>query len=71
MAAVNEPTVVLGAAEVKFLAPVKTGETVIFEAAIISGNGKKRTVEVIGRVEEARVFEGTFTAFVPPCHVLG
>ena len=32
MVAVNDPNVVLGSADVKFLKPVKTGETVIAEA---------------------------------------
>jgi acyl dehydratase len=42
MIAVNHPNVVLGAAEVKFLKPVKAGETVIAEAKV-----KKRKVKKI------------------------
>ena len=35
MVAVNDPNVVLGASECKFIAPIKKGESIIFEAYII------------------------------------
>ena len=70
MAAVNDPNVVLGAAESRFLAPVQKGQTVRFLAEVREEKGKKRIVEVVGTVERKRVFEGTFTAFVLPKHVL-
>jgi len=70
MAAVNDPNVVLGAAETKFLAPVCHGETVHFVAQIKSEKGKKREVTVYGSVEGKRVFEGTFICFVLQRHVL-
>ncbi|WP_292664275.1 hotdog domain-containing protein [Nitratifractor sp.] len=70
MAAVNDPHVVLGASEVRFLAPVRKGETVIFEAELEVRKGKKRIVKVQGKVEGKKVFEGSFTAFVLDHHIL-
>ncbi|ADU97204.1 PaaI family thioesterase [Thermovibrio ammonificans] len=71
MLAVNEPTVVLGSASVKFLRPVKVGDEVLFTAREVNREGKKRTVEVVGERSGERVFEGEFTCFVLPKHVLG
>ena len=70
MIAVNHPNVVLGAADTKFLKPVRVHETVVAEARVISEKGKKRAVQV--RVEAAgdAVFEGEFTCFVLNQHVL-
>ena len=70
MLAVNDPLVVLGAAEVRFLAPVATGETLLAEAAVTEENGKKRQVTVTVRRGEQEVFSGAFTCFVLPRHVL-
>jgi acyl-coenzyme A thioesterase PaaI-like protein len=71
MAAVNDPNVVLGSAEVKFLKPSKSGESVILEARITEINGKRRRVDVEG-VDEAGtvIFSGVFTCFVLDKHVL-
>ncbi len=70
MAAVNDPHVVLGAAEVRFLAPVRKAEAVTFEARVTVEKGKRRRVEVAGSVEGRRVFQGSFDAFVLEKHVL-
>ena len=71
MIAVNHPNLVLGAAEVKFLKPVKAGETVVAEAKVEEKEGKKNSVAVsVSRGEEI-VFEGMFTCFVLEKHVLG
>ena len=71
MAAVNDPNVVLGSAEVKFLKPSKAGDSVIFTATAAETNGKRRSVDVEG-VDEAGsvVFAGVFTCFVLDTHVL-
>ena len=71
MAAVNDPHVVLGAAAVRFLAPVRKAEAVTFEARVTGEKGKRRRVEVAGSVEGRRVFWGSFDAFVLEKHVLG
>jgi uncharacterized protein (TIGR00369 family) len=81
MLAVNEPTVVLGKAEVKFLKPVRAGETLRAKAEVIeeSGGGvgdgtsprRKKVVkaEVFNERGE-KVFEGTFHCYVLEKHVL-
>jgi len=71
MVAVNHPNVVLGAAEVKFLKPVRAGETVVAQARIETKEGRKHSAVVqVDRGDEA-VFKGTFTCFVLDQHVLG
>ncbi|BAH74128.1 hotdog domain-containing protein [Solidesulfovibrio magneticus] len=70
MLAVNDPNVVLGAAEVRFTAPVVVGETLMAEARLTDTAGKKRLVTVTVRRGEDAVFTGTFTCFVPEKHVL-
>ena len=71
MAAVNDPNVVLGSAEVKFLKPTRCGESVTLRAKIAETVGKRRRVDVEG-VDEggAKVFSGVFTCFVLERHVL-
>ena len=70
MIAVNDPNVVLGAAEVKFLKPVKVGDEVTAEAKVTVSEGKKRLVSVNVTKESVGVFEGNFTCFVLNAHVL-
>lgn len=70
MLAVNDPTVVLGSAETKFLKPVVVGEVVEARAQVESESGKKRTVSVIMARGEEIVFEGRFVCFVLGKHVL-
>lgn len=59
MLAVNEPTVVLASAQVKFLGPVVTGDRVEAEAS----------VDVVRR-DGTPVLEGEFLAIVPATHIL-
>ncbi|TVR02508.1 MAG: thioesterase [Deltaproteobacteria bacterium] len=70
MLAVNDPCVVLGAAESRFTAPVEVGETVLLRAERTACSGRKHVVTVSGAVGERVVFEGTFTTFVLDGHVL-
>lgn len=70
MVAVNDPNVVLGSAAVRFVAPVRVGETVVAEARVTASDGKKRQVEVEAKVGERVVLKGEFTAFVLTTHVL-
>ena len=70
MIAVNDPNVVLGAAEVKFLKPVEAGATTIAEARVTEVSGKKQIVDVTVKLGEMPVFEGRFTCFVLAKHVL-
>ncbi len=71
MLAVNEPAVVLGKAEVRFLKPVKVGERLTSRAEIKEDLGRKKIVraEVLNENGD-RVFEGTFHCYVLEKHVL-
>ena len=70
MLAVNDPYVVLGASETKFLKPVRVGETLTATAVVTEDKGKKRLVEVTVSRDGADVVTGTFTCFVLDKHVL-
>jgi len=70
MIAVNHPNVALGAADVKFLKPVRVGETLMAEARIEKKEGKKQNVFVRVVRDGDHVFEGTFVCFVLKKHVL-
>ncbi len=71
MLAVNEPTVVLGKAEVRFLKPVKAGELLTAKAELRKDLGRKKVVwaEVFNEGGE-KVFEGAFHCYVLEKHVL-
>ena len=70
MIAVNHPNVVLGSSDVKFLKPVRAGETVIATATAEARQGKKQIVAVTVTRNEEVVFSGSFTSFVLDKHVL-
>ncbi|MFD0760711.1 hotdog domain-containing protein [Lutibacter aestuarii] len=71
MLSINEPTVVLGKAEIKFLKPVKLGDKLKAEAAIINRvNEKKILVKSVVYSRSTLVFEGEFVCFVLEKHVL-
>ncbi len=70
MLAVNDPNVVLGSSEVRFLAPVSAGQQVVAIATVKGEKGKKREVDVSASVGSTNVFVGTFTCFVLDQHVL-
>lgn len=70
MIAVNDPNVVLGASEVKFLKPVRVGETVTARAEVTSMEGRKRQVAVQVLRSGKVVLDGGFTCFVLDRHVL-
>ncbi|WP_319575145.1 hotdog domain-containing protein [uncultured Desulfobacter sp.] len=70
MLAVNHPNVVLGGADVKFLKPVKAGESVYAQAGVTSVSGKKQMVSVEVKREDEVVFKGDFSCFVLEKHVL-
>lgn len=70
MLAVNDPHVVLGAAESKFVKPVGLGDQVVAEARTEAIDGRKHQVRVEAKVGAVLVFEGTFSCFVLERHVL-
>ncbi|WP_035240993.1 hotdog domain-containing protein [Desulfobacter vibrioformis] len=69
MLAVNHPNVVLGGADVKFLKPVKAGESVYAQACVTSAAGKKQMVSVTVKREDEVVFKGDFSCFILEKHV--
>lgn len=70
MLAVNEPTVVLGAAQTRFLAPVRVGDVAQATAVVVSADKNKRQVECMVKVGEKAVLTAEFTCFVLEKHVL-
>lgn len=70
MLAVNDPNVVLGAAETSFLKPVRVGDRVDAAAKVTEEKGRKRFVDVTVTLAGAVVFSGRFTCFVLDAHVL-
>lgn len=70
MIAVNHPNVVLGAADVKFLKPAKSGTTVVAEAKVEEVQGNKQWIAVSVSQEDVTLFQGMFTCFVLEKHIL-
>ena len=70
MACVNDPYVVLAKSDTKFLAPIKLGQIVIYEAKMLESEGRKSTIEVIAIVEDKAVFKGTFSTVTLDKHIL-
>ena len=70
MIAVNDPNVVLGASDVKFLKPVRVGETLRVSARVQEVKGRKYWVSVSVATAQEEVFQGMFTCFVLDKHVL-
>jgi acyl-coenzyme A thioesterase PaaI-like protein len=70
MATVNEPYVVLVRSQSSFLAPVKVGDSVIFESEVLMKDKRKWEVKVTGTINEIKVFEGTFSCVILDKHVL-
>ena len=70
MIAVNQPNVALGAADVRFLKPVRVGDLMMAEARSGQREGKKQTVSVRVTRGKDKVFEGTFICFVLEKHLL-
>lgn len=70
MLAVDDPNVVLGGAEVRFLKPVVVGERLVARAAVEETAGRKRRVRVDVLRGEEPVMTGSFSCFVLDRHVL-
>lgn len=70
MLAVDDPNVVLGGAEVRFLKPVAVGERLVARAVIEESDGRKRRVRVEVLRGEEPVMTGSFSCFVLDRHVL-
>lgn len=71
MLAVNEPTVVLGKADLRFKKPVVQGERLVATAEVVAEDGKKRTVRGEVKRGDDVVLTGELLCVVPDAHVLG
>lgn len=70
MLAVNDPNVVLGAAEVKFLKPVCINDRLTAEARVGEVKGRKHLVDVTVTRNDEPLLEGQLTCFILDRHVL-
>ena len=70
MLAVNDPNVVLGAAALKFTAPVMVGDSVVCQATVQDSKKRRREVAITCSVGDTVVLSGTLTCFVLDKHVL-
>jgi acyl-coenzyme A thioesterase PaaI-like protein len=70
MLAVNDPNVVLGSADVRFLKPVVVGERLVARAVVEETDGRKQRVRVEVLRGEEPVMAGAFSCFVLDRHVL-
>ncbi len=70
MAAVNEPNVLLSGCTSVFLAPVRVGDEVSFEAKVRQTEGRRRDVIVTALSYDVKVFEAEFKTVVTENHVL-
>lgn len=70
MLAVDRPTVVLGAADVRLVAPARVGQRLRARAKVREIVGKKHIVDVEVTNDAGPVMTGVFTCFVPARHVL-
>lgn len=70
MVAINDPLVVLGAADVRLLAPVKVGDRLHASARAEGPIGRKNHVDVRVTVGTVEVMAGRFTCYILDEHVL-
>jgi len=67
--AVNEENVVIIGSRVSFLAPAKIGDLIEFDAKAKFEDSRKREINVVGKINDIKVFEGVFHAVVLEKHI--
>ena len=70
MLAVNDPRVVLGGAEVRFLKPAVVGDRLVAEAHVIEVKGRRHRVDVVVSRDGDAVMAGELVCVVLDRHVL-
>jgi acyl-coenzyme A thioesterase PaaI-like protein len=70
MLSVNHPNVVLSSSEVKFISPVKRGETMTCHAKVTNSEKNRRRVIVKVLVQDRLVLEGHMNCVILDKHVL-
>ncbi|MDR2905234.1 MAG: PaaI family thioesterase [Helicobacteraceae bacterium] len=70
-AAINKPNTILAVAKCNFLAPIKVGDEIVFEARALHNATRKRNVSVTGTLlGRIKVFESEFSFVVTDKHPL-
>lgn len=67
--AINALNTVIIGSKVSFLAPAKVGDSIEFEAKVKFEDLRKREIEVVGKINEIKVFQGTFYAVILEKHI--
>lgn len=67
--AVNEEHVVIIGSRTSFLAPAKVGDLIEFEAKAKFEDSRKREINVTGKINDIKIFEGIFHAVVLDKHI--
>ena len=67
--AINVENVIVIGSKINFLAPAKVGDVITFEANSRFEDSRKREVNVVGRINEIKVFDGVFHAVVLEKHI--
>jgi acyl-coenzyme A thioesterase PaaI-like protein len=62
-AVIDADVVLTGKADVQFASTVKVGERILAKAQVVSGEGRKKEVEVVIKTKERLVFRGNFTMY--------
>ncbi len=67
--AINQENTVIIGSKVSFLAPSKVGDHVEFEAKVKFEDLRKREISVVGKINDIKIFQGTFYAIVLEKHI--
>lgn len=67
--AINEENLIVIGSKIGFYAPAKLGDIIEFEAKSRFEDTKKREVQVIGKISDIKVFEGTFQLVILDDHI--
>lgn len=66
---INETNTVIIGSKVSFLAPAKLGDIIEFEGHVRFEDARKKEVDVVGKINDIKVFQGIFYAVVLEKHI--
>lgn len=67
--AINAQNTVIIGSKVSFLAPAKVGDNIEYEARVKFEDLRKREINIVGKINDIKVFQGTFYAVVLDKHI--
>lgn len=70
IAAINHQNAILAVSKANFLAPAALNDILTFRAKAMQTEARKRVVEVVGYLQDVKVFEAEFAVVVLERHVL-